>query len=193
VRWRSRGQRVLARCGVAVLCTLLTLWALSSVFGFHWRFATWGGWLSGGVVSVESYRQPDPGLSLVPARDSRYQLSAVSRDLPPGGTRFRTHRLSLGLSLLSAGSELEVLSVPTRKPSDSRPMVVSYEFVWCSWVTIPLWLLTTVVSVPTLLLFWRNSRAYPPGHCPECGYSLTGNTSGICPECGMAIDTVPEG
>ena len=24
-------------------------------------------------------------------------------------------------------------------------------------------------------------RAYPPGYCPTCGYSLTGNTSGVCP------------
>lgn len=24
----------------------------------------------------------------------------------------------------------------------------------------------------------------PPGHCKQCGYNLTGNTSGICPECG---------
>lgn len=23
-----------------------------------------------------------------------------------------------------------------------------------------------------------------PGHCPHCGYDLTGNTSGVCPECG---------
>ena len=22
------------------------------------------------------------------------------------------------------------------------------------------------------------------GHCPECGYDLTGNESGVCPECG---------
>jgi hypothetical protein len=30
-----------------------------------------------------------------------------------------------------------------------------------------------------------------PGHCPSCGYDLTGNVSGVCPECGAAagIDT----
>ncbi len=22
------------------------------------------------------------------------------------------------------------------------------------------------------------------GHCQQCGYNLTGNTSGVCPECG---------
>lgn len=25
------------------------------------------------------------------------------------------------------------------------------------------------------------------GHCPKCGYNLTGNTSGICPECGTPV------
>ena len=24
--------------------------------------------------------------------------------------------------------------------------------------------------------------------CPDCGYNLTGNVSGVCPECGAAID-----
>ncbi|HPM24999.1 MAG TPA: hypothetical protein PLP66_13915 [Phycisphaerae bacterium] len=27
----------------------------------------------------------------------------------------------------------------------------------------------------------------PHGHCPKCGYDLTGNTSGVCPECGGAV------
>jgi hypothetical protein len=24
------------------------------------------------------------------------------------------------------------------------------------------------------------------GQCPQCGYDLTGNVSGVCPECGEA-------
>jgi len=31
---------------------------------------------------------------------------------------------------------------------------------------------------------WRRRR--PEGHCPSCGYNLTGNSSGVCPECGAA-------
>lgn len=33
-------------------------------------------------------------------------------------------------------------------------------------------------------------HGYPrpmPGHCGNCGYNLTGNTSGICPECGRSV------
>lgn len=28
---------------------------------------------------------------------------------------------------------------------------------------------------------------YPPGHCIQCGYNLTGNVSGTCPECGNVM------
>ncbi len=31
---------------------------------------------------------------------------------------------------------------------------------------------------------WQRSRT---GRCPQCGYDLTGNTSGICPECGSPV------
>jgi uncharacterized paraquat-inducible protein A len=27
------------------------------------------------------------------------------------------------------------------------------------------------------------------GQCAECGYDLTGNTSGVCPECGTSCGT----
>ncbi|HSZ59657.1 MAG TPA: hypothetical protein VK797_28700 [Tepidisphaeraceae bacterium] len=28
---------------------------------------------------------------------------------------------------------------------------------------------------------------FSQGKCPQCAYSLTGNTSGVCPECGQPI------
>jgi hypothetical protein len=51
-------------------------------------------------------------------------------------------------------------------------------------VYVPLWLLLLATGVPTALLFWRDRRRIPPGHCQTCGYDLTGNVSGRCPECG---------
>jgi hypothetical protein len=30
------------------------------------------------------------------------------------------------------------------------------------------------------------------GFCPQCGYDLFGNSSGICPECGRPIETYPQ-
>jgi predicted amidophosphoribosyltransferase len=40
-----------------------------------------------------------------------------------------------------------------------------------------------VVAIPTAFLWRRDRRRYPPGHCRQCGYNLTGNESGICSEC----------
>ena len=53
-------------------------------------------------------------------------------------------------------------------------------------IILPLWLLLLVIGLPTCLLWWRNRRRFPHGHCRNCGYDLTGNVSGRCPECGEA-------
>ena len=34
----------------------------------------------------------------------------------------------------------------------------------------------------------RRLRWLFTGRCPDCGYDLTANTSGICPECGTPIE-----
>jgi hypothetical protein len=56
-----------------------------------------------------------------------------------------------------------------------------------SWMNIPLGMPLLLVGIPTMLVFWRDRRRIPPGHCQACGYDLTGNTSGVCPECGVQI------
>jgi ABC-type ATPase with predicted acetyltransferase domain len=57
-------------------------------------------------------------------------------------------------------------------------------------------LLLRVAAILTLLplvwlygLHWRDRRAQriAAGRCATCGYSLTGNLSGICPECGTRV------
>jgi hypothetical protein len=42
-----------------------------------------------------------------------------------------------------------------------------------------------IIGIPFAV--YRKRHTIPPGHCQTCGYSLTGNTSGICPECGTAV------
>ncbi len=49
---------------------------------------------------------------------------------------------------------------------------------------IPFFLSTTI----TVLIF-RRTRRYPSGHCEECNYNLTNNTTGTCPECGNRATT----
>ncbi len=53
-----------------------------------------------------------------------------------------------------------------------------------------------LISFATVFLpaKWAMSvrRARPKGGCSKCGYSLTGNTSGVCPECGTAVERKTE-
>jgi len=55
------------------------------------------------------------------------------------------------------------------------------------WALVPIWIPLVLVAAPTALLWYRDRRRIPPGHCPNCGYDLTLNMSGNCPECGKAI------
>jgi len=52
-------------------------------------------------------------------------------------------------------------------------------------VEVPLWIPLAIVAIPTAILFYRDRRRIPPGHCEKCGYDLTGNESGRCSECGQ--------
>ena len=52
---------------------------------------------------------------------------------------------------------------------------------------IPLWLPFGIAVIPTAILWSRDRRSVKTGHCPDCGYNLTGNESGICPECAAAV------
>ncbi len=54
-------------------------------------------------------------------------------------------------------------------------------------VRLPLWLPLVVVAIPTAILWHRDRRRIPPGHCQQCEYDLTGNESGVCPECGRLV------
>ena len=49
---------------------------------------------------------------------------------------------------------------------------------------VPCWMPVAALGAVVACLFWRHSRAIPPHCCQNCGYDLTGNTSGTCPECG---------
>ena len=64
--------------------------------------------------------------------------------------------------------------------------------IWSWFVPVPLWWLLFVATIPTTLLWYRDRR-YPPGHCQQCGYNLTGLPEPRCPECGTEFDpsTVP--
>lgn len=54
-------------------------------------------------------------------------------------------------------------------------------------ISIPLWVPSLIVAIPTALLWWLGREGFPPQCCPKCGYDSTGNTSGVCPECGYKL------
>jgi hypothetical protein len=58
-----------------------------------------------------------------------------------------------------------------------------------TWLLIPQRSVATATAIPSMLLIATRlrSRGRNPGRCPNCGYNLTGNASGVCPECGTPI------
>jgi hypothetical protein len=54
-------------------------------------------------------------------------------------------------------------------------------------IVLPLWLLFAVVACPTAVAWHFSARRLQADECAKCGYSLTGNVSGVCPECGAEI------
>jgi hypothetical protein len=58
-----------------------------------------------------------------------------------------------------------------------------------------LWACVGLLGAYPAIAYWRGPRRrrirYARGRCIECGYDLTGNTSGVCSECGRAIAGSP--
>jgi hypothetical protein len=57
-------------------------------------------------------------------------------------------------------------------------------------LVVPYWfptgLFATMPAAITILAIRRRARP-DTNACSSCGYSLTGNTSGVCPECGTPV------
>ena len=75
----------------------------------------------------------------------------------------------------------------------SHSPVTNWWPVWIgNGILVPLWMPFLVFAAPPIIGWWR-TRKLPSGHCPVCGYDLTGNVSGVCPECGEDIKTSRHG
>lgn len=48
----------------------------------------------------------------------------------------------------------------------------------------PFWPILIATAILPSIWLVNNFRLPKRGHCPQCSYNLTGNTSGVCPECG---------
>jgi hypothetical protein len=66
--------------------------------------------------------------------------------------------------------------------------------VWPVECSIPLAGFGVLFAIlPLAWTGWALKRSFrvSGGSCDKCGYSLTGNTSGICPECGTPVPKEP--
>ncbi len=76
---------------------------------------------------------------------------------------------------LGDGSAIRIRSGPTLAGA-----YVVLGLFFCVAPAIALWLLSALPH-------------FPPGHCRNCGYDLTGNVSGRCPECGSEVAPKAQG
>ena len=69
----------------------------------------------------------------------------------------------------------------------------AYDPSWRGWIAsiYDCWIIAVAAVLPALYsisLLRRRSRRNLTASCRSCGYSLTGNTSGVCPECGTPVE-----
>ena len=141
--------------------------------GTNWRWRNGCVWVNHGYVRV------DLSSFLAPSRD--YEQGWGYRPgkwfWESGPAELQTDRMTPGQTLWFAG-QLDMHCTDTQTLfSQVGPKVTSGTE---AYFRFPLWFPFLMTSIlPFLWLRRRLKRA-----CKECGYSLTGNTSGTCPECG---------
>lgn len=92
-------------------------------------------------------------------------------------------RVACYVLLWTGGSGLVALLIYWLAPGPSFAFVVFLSplimlSLFCGWLALNMW--------------WKENRPVPPGHCRNCSYNLTGNTSGVCPECGTEVGSAPD-
>lgn len=127
------------------------------------------------IKSVNLNFSPPKGMTVALGRGGVFLVSPLSNTVP-------FLKLTLGFPA----------SYGFIKPKFSRGSIFgsgagNIPGVWAAW--IPIWPFV-LGSVVLALVAWRVRRRPPPGHCPECGYNLKGNVTGICSECGYEIKSV---
>ena len=172
-RYRSRGSvtsihRALKWAGLAICMVTLGVWVISA-----WRFMGYRGngysfYFFNGRLGISKYvGDPD-------------EIRKLAREcLLDGRGRLTWRFAGRSWRYLWYAELSRIYTTGSLEPS------VGYKIVHHT-IRLPMWLLAALVAIPTGLL-WHRVRRVLFDHCQQCGYNLTGNTSGICPECGTPI------
>jgi hypothetical protein len=67
----------------------------------------------------------------------------------------------------------------------------TFQFMGQTSLTVACWKVVALLAfLPSIWLCLSRKKATSANDCRDCGYNLTGNTSGVCPECGTAVKSV---
>ena len=96
---------------------------------------------------------------------------------------------AMALFVLGKGVVSAPLLVFLLCQSSNRPVEfpISEGTYWLLRVSVSVALLSVFFAVSYRYLYGTESRKSIDAHCWECGYELTGNSSGRCPECGWRV------
>jgi hypothetical protein len=109
--------------------------------------------------------------------------------------RYRRYRPRPFVAMSSVGGGVGGAAF-SRSPFASLPPPKSAAFEFASYrpeefdLRFPLWIVCAGAGTLTVLTGWMIRRVRYRnrlGACRQCGYSTTGNISGVCPECGTSL------
>ena len=193
---------------VAMLLLLISLAIFVATVRSYWVGATW----ASGTVQlprrVEDARFPAEHFSWYGGRTitlSHGYIQIISTEFiwiaGEHYDRRRGHQRGGGLQFIDKGllkriapdashwavPGIQFASWPFRVDAQGRNVAGFHLIILSTWLLLVLFMIFPLIWIRRR---WRRLRAegrLAGKQCVACGYSLSGNTSGVCPECGTAI------